>query len=154
MKKSKIYTKTGDKGETSLVGGQRILKCSDRIELYGEVDELNSYIGVAISLGIKNKELESHLLEIQKKLFNLGSVLACISDEHDKFNLHKISQIDVDKIEESIDNLNQELPVLKNFILPGGTTQSVTFELIRRLCCPLAREKLAEENLVLQHLHR
>ncbi|MBE9491960.1 MAG: cob(I)yrinic acid a,c-diamide adenosyltransferase [Bacteroidetes bacterium] len=115
----KIYTKTGDKGETSLIGGTRVLKYNLRIETYGTVDELNAFIGL-----IRDQDIERHyktvLIEIQNRLFTLGSLLA---RDHEKNTTRKISQIldkDVEFLEREIDAMNKELKPVNSFILPGG----------------------------------
>ncbi len=112
----KIYTKTGDKGETSLIGGTRVPKFHDRIEAYGTVDELNSYIGL-IRDQLTSKHYQDVLLEIQDRLFTAESLLAC--DKEVK-TLPKIKEEDVLLLENEIDEMNAELPELHSFILPGG----------------------------------
>lgn len=121
---SKVYTKTGDKGLTGLVSGQRVSKSDFRLETYGEVDHLNSMIGALIQHLNSNKIFndDSQFLEnIQNKLFNLGSLLACPTEERAKFKLTEICEDDVNAIEKRIDLIETELPPLSNFILPGGS---------------------------------
>lgn len=111
----KIYTKTGDSGETGLVSGTRVSKSNQRIDLYGEVDELNSLIGFL------NSEVSIQLhLKIQSELFNLGSLLACEFEKRKEYNLPIVSSEIIKELEASIDEMNKDLPKLKNFILPGG----------------------------------
>ncbi len=111
----KIYTKSGDAGKTSLIGGSRVSKGNLRIDLYGEVDELNSFLG---SLRLIHDDT---LLEtIQNQLFCLGSLLACEPSKKEEFKLPPISNEIVSKIEASIDQMNTTLDELKNFILPSG----------------------------------
>lgn len=114
----KIYTKTGDKGETSLIGGTRVPKHHLKIEAYGTVDELNSHIGI-IRDSFEDSKTRQLLLEIQNILFVIGSHLA----EDKKVSKMKLPEIEahgVEKLEEAIDQMNELLPELKNFILPGG----------------------------------
>lgn len=134
MKKSKVYTKTGDQGETGLVSGNRTLKSDARIELYGELDELNSRIGLACSeLGADKsfKDTVDFLHHVQSAIFDLGSNLACEVENREKFMLPKISQAFVEEIELQIDKLDSDLPPLKNFILPGGTRMASVIHLCR-----------------------
>jgi cob(I)alamin adenosyltransferase len=122
---AKIYTKTGDKGETSLVGGQRVKKYHDRIHLYGEVDELNSFLGLLISnLEGAQYELQESLTFIQRELFELGSNLATVVSDQEKFNLKPINEKTVKFLEDKIDQYQKDLKPLKNFILPGGSKAS------------------------------
>jgi cob(I)alamin adenosyltransferase len=139
----KIYTKTGDKGQTALVSGKRISKDDNRIELYGEVDELNSFIGVVVS-----KAEVPFLKRIQNELFNLGSLLACESENWAKFNLPVLSESIVQSIEEQIDEIQKELPALKNFILPGGSEASAATHVCRVVCRRVERNLIsfAREN--------
>ncbi len=127
----KIYTKTGDKGETSLFGGQRVWKDDLRIETYGTVDELNSLIGVAVT-EIVYEELIEVLQRIQNRLFTVGADLATPIEK----NLH-IKRVDnsfIDECEKDIDNFNSKIPELKEFILPGGTKGSAMLHLCRTVC--------------------
>ncbi len=114
----KIYTKTGDKGKTSLFGGRGASKNSLRIKSYGEVDELNSYIGTILSQS-KTGEINSRLLRVQNELFVLGTDLATPQDV--KINVPRISKPFVTRLEKDIDFLQKKLPQIKNFILPGGS---------------------------------
>lgn len=134
MKKSKVYTKTGDKGETGLVSGTRILKSDSRIDLYGELDELNSRIGFScshLSLDLEFQETVNFLHHIQSAIFDLGSNLACEVENRAKFNLPQLSDEFVRELELEIDRLDHELPALKNFILPGGTVTAAAIHLCR-----------------------
>jgi cob(I)alamin adenosyltransferase len=128
----KIYTKTGDSGTTSLLGGARISKAHIRIEAYGTVDEFNSYIGLLIDQPVNNSRA-AFLKEIQDRLFTLGALLA---SEPGKDNIVKpdLFESDVEALEEAIDKMNDSLPMLKSFILPGGH-QSVSFCHIARCIC-------------------
>lgn len=132
MKKSKIYTRTGDEGKTGLVSGNRIIKSDLRIDLYGDLDELNSRIGFACSyLNNKFKGEINFLHTIQSALFDLGSNMACEFENRDKFKLPQISNHLIEEMEKEIDRMDAELEPLKNFILPGGSLASSAFHLAR-----------------------
>ena len=119
MKKSIIYTRTGDKGTTSLVGGQRVSKAHDRIESYGTVDELNSFIGLLITA--LNDEKDTDFLSfIQHKLFTIGSYLATDQATTELKIESKVTPESIERIEREIDRLDNELPKMHAFILPGG----------------------------------
>jgi cob(I)alamin adenosyltransferase len=134
VSKSKIYTKTGDLGDTSLVSGNRAPKSDQRIDLYGELDELNSRIGVACSY-MQGMTEEQRVLEflhqIQSCIFNLGSNLACEAENREKFKLPQISEDFMGQIEAEIDYMDEKLEPLKNFILPGGTKSAAFVHLCR-----------------------
>jgi cob(I)alamin adenosyltransferase len=142
----KIYTKTGDKGTTALFGGTRVPKHDLRIESYGTVDELNSYIGLIRDQKIDSKTIES-LLKIQNELFTLGAMLATppekevLKNGKQRLNIPKINNSSIEFLEEEIDTMNLELPPMTNFILPGGN-QTVSFCHISRCVCRRA-ERLA-----------
>lgn len=127
----KIYTKTGDKGETSLLGGTRVSKSHIRIEAYGNVDELNSHVGL-----LRDQLLPQHdiqiLLEIQDRLFTIGSLLA--ADTKLKMKIPGLFPADVTFLEKEIDKMNEILPEMRSFILPGGH-QVVSFCHIARCIC-------------------
>ncbi len=114
----KIYTKTGDAGTTSLVGGKRVSKCSPRLEAYGTVDELNSHLGLLLSIGVGEPDAEL-LRWVQNKLFDLGALLA--TEPESKYQPAGLSQDDVERLEGAIDRIDALLPQLRCFILPGGT---------------------------------
>lgn len=144
----KIYTKTGDKGQTSLIGGTRVPKHHLRIESYGTVDELNSYIGL-----IRDQQISEHqqqvLKEIQDRLFTIGSMLAS-DPEKSKMKIPDLHTEDIELLEKEIDAMNEELPELRHFILPGGA-QSVSFCHLARCVCRRAERicvHLSEESLV------
>lgn len=143
MKKSKIYTRGGDKGETSLVSGERTSKSSESVDLYGDVDELNSSIGYSLTLIGSNHFLENEikiLLEVQYNLFNLGSRLACNPDMWEKYKLAQVDESLIVKIENSIDKLDSEMPSLKYFILPGGVPSAAYLHLTRTFCRKVERK--------------
>lgn len=134
MKKSKIYTRTGDKGETALVSGKRISKADARIELYGELDELNSRLGVVCTLTAQENKfqaIETFLLKLQSLAFDLGSNLACEPSERATYKLPQIPHPFIAELEAEIDRLEQELEPLKHFILPGGSVASAHTHLAR-----------------------
>jgi cob(I)alamin adenosyltransferase len=155
----KIYTKTGDKGQTSLWGGARVPKHHIRIEAYGTVDELNSYLGV-VRDQLQDEELKTDLKIIQDRLFTLGSILATDPEKSGKIQTPDLFESDIKQLETWIDNMESLLPELKNFILPGGH-QAVSFCHVARCVCRRA-ERLSvalNENepvneLVLQYLNR
>src|SRR5438045_6114404 len=115
----KIYTKTGDKGTTSLIGGTKVLKSDLRIEAYGTVDELNSYVGLCLDL-VADETSKKTLREIQDRLFTIGSSLACDPEKEPKMKIPDLEENDVVFLEKEIDRMNESLPEMKNFILPGG----------------------------------
>ena len=132
MKKSKIYTKTGDEGKTSLVSGNRTFKSDLRIDLYGELDELNSRIGYSYALLPEGMtEIKNFLHVIQSALFDLGSNMACEFENREKFNLPQLTEDLITQIEKEIDGMDKDLEPLKNFILPGGTAASASIHLAR-----------------------
>ena len=134
MKKSNVYTRGGDSGMTSLVGGQRVKKNDIRIEAYGTIDELNSVIGlVAACPGIPSEETDN-LRYIQNKLFNLGGYLACRPDEGTYRLEPGISREDVEKLENLTDIYDSGLEPFRTFILPGGSQAAATCHLARTVC--------------------
>jgi len=118
MKKIKVYTKTGDSGYTSLIGGTRVAKNHPRIETYGTIDELNVYTGSIRDYDIENS-LKELILEIQKKLMNISAVLAS-DTQKTKTGKLVITQKDIDWLENKIDEIEEELPPLKSLVIPGG----------------------------------
>lgn len=133
MKKSLVYTKTGDKGTTGLVGGTRVPKTHIRLEAYGTVDELNSNLGLLISYLTEEKDYE-FLLDVQHKLFAIGSHLAT---DQEKIQLHDVSIItsaDVERIEREIDAADEILPQLNSFVLPGGSSTAAICHVCRTVC--------------------
>lgn len=116
----KIYTKTGDKGSTSLIGGTKVPKSHLRIEAYGTVDELNSYIGLVKDLVHDQYKVVNLLQEIQDRLFTIGSALACDPEKEVKLKIPDLFEKDITLLEEAIDKMNEELEPMKFFILPGG----------------------------------
>ncbi len=142
MKKSKIYTKTGDSGDTSLVSGTRAPKSDSRIKLYGEADELNSRIGALVaSLRAETQFVlqMAFLEEIQSGLFDLGSNLACEAEKRSEWKLPQVKLELVQKIELNIDQMDDALEPLKNFVLPGGHTTAAQAHLCRTSCRAVER---------------
>ncbi|WP_237275363.1 cob(I)yrinic acid a,c-diamide adenosyltransferase [Tenacibaculum ovolyticum] len=161
----KIYTKTGDKGTTALFGGTRVPKHHLRIESYGTIDELNSYIGLVRDQNIDNI-LKSKLSKIQSDLFILGAMLATppeketLKNGKERLNIHKITDTSIQFLEDEIDLMNKALPQMTHFILPGGH-QTVSFCHIARCVCRRAERlsvALNEEEhvsgVVLMYLNR
>lgn len=127
----KIYTKTGDKGQTSLIGGVRVAKYHPRIEAYGTIDELNSHLGYLLATALP--EADKKLLQnIQDRLFTVGSLLA--SAPESKMIVPDLTEEDIHVLEVRMDVLNEELPELKNFILPGGTKDAAMCHIARCVC--------------------
>jgi cob(I)alamin adenosyltransferase len=144
----KIYTKTGDKGFTSLIGGTRVAKYHLRIESYGTVDELNSYIGLIRDQDIAGDDKEI-LKQIQDRLFTIGSCLAA-DPERSKMVIPDLHMQDVELLEKEMDSMNEQLPELRHFILPGGSN-AISFCHIARCICRRAERitvELATESIV------
>jgi cob(I)alamin adenosyltransferase len=137
---NKVYTKTGDKGKTSLVGGQRLPKHAPRIEAYGTLDELMAHlgslrvsVGEAFPVGKDREWFDDVLLRVQHELFNLGSILATLpEDVHPK--QPTIRQADIAALERDIDQVNDELPALRSFVLPGGNRANSDCHVCRTVC--------------------
>lgn len=136
----KIYTKRGDSGETSLFGGDRVSKSNERIEAYGTVDELNSFVGLASSYNLSDRGTES-LRKVQELLFTLGADLA--TPPSAKTRIERIQENDITYLEEQIDELEKELEPLKNFILPGGSQAGATLHTARTICRRAERAAVA-----------
>lgn len=133
----KIYTKTGDDGTTGLLGGSRVRKCDARIDCYGTIDELNAAIGVALVAIEAAPQLSAcvdPLRLVQYDLFNLGSHLATPDESPYKANLPFLDETMINRLEMQIDAGENELPPLRNFILPGGTEASARLHLARTIC--------------------
>lgn len=128
----KIYTKKGDNGTTGLIGGTRILKSSLRIEAYGTIDELNSYIGLVRDQDI-NEHYKKQLIEIQDRLFTIGSSLAA-DPEKSTMKIPDLKASDIEALEKWMDEMEEALPEMKNFVLPGGH-QTVSFCHVARCVC-------------------
>jgi cob(I)alamin adenosyltransferase len=154
----KVYTKTGDKGQTSLIGGTRVPKHHIRIESYGTVDELNSHIGL-----IRDQQIDAHaietLIEIQDRLFTIGSSLASDPGKS-KMKIPDLKEEDITLLEQEMDKMDESLPEMKSFVLPGGHT-TVSYCHIARCVCRRAERlviHLSESEevsaLVIKYLNR
>jgi cob(I)alamin adenosyltransferase len=137
---NRIYTKGGDKGETALAGGQRVPKDSARIEAYGTVDELNAFIGLAcVTCGQETAnagrlgKLGHILLRVQHELFNLGSQLSTLPKDL-RPKQARITPAEIEQLEHEIDEMNEELPALRSFVLPGGTRLNAELHTARTVC--------------------
>jgi cob(I)alamin adenosyltransferase len=128
----KIYTKTGDKGKTSLLTGKRVSKNHPRIEAYGSIDELNSFIGLLRSNAL-NANDSLFLEQIQNNLFSIGSLLA-MDEKRPEFGLKEINPFDIQQIENEIDEITLLLPKLKSFIIPGGSQAIASCHVCRSVC--------------------
>jgi cob(I)alamin adenosyltransferase len=128
----KIYTKTGDKGTTALIGGTRVPKYDDRIEVYGTIDELNAFIGLLRDQDV-DYQSKKMLIEIQDRLFTLESLVALDPDKK-MDNLPQLKDSDVVLLEKEIDKMNEQLPPLTAFILPGGHQVVSTTHICRTIC--------------------
>jgi cob(I)alamin adenosyltransferase len=156
----KIYTKTGDKGTTSLIGGTKVPKSHLRIEAYGTVDELNSYLGLARDL-VADENTRRIILEVQDRLFTIGSSLACDPIKEPKMRIPDLKPEDIILLEKEMDQMNEVLPEMKSFILPGGHPVVSQLHVARcvcrraeRCCVRLELESLEVEPLILQYLNR
>lgn len=143
MKKSKVYTRTGDAGKTSLVGGTKVLKSEAQIAAYGNIDELNSHIGYLRSVMPTAHEEHPFLQELQNELFVLGSLVATESDKRELFKLPKLKFELVSKMEQRIDEIDSELEPLKNFIIPMGGQASTYTHVVRTVCRRTERSLVA-----------
>jgi len=142
----KIYTKTGDAGETGLIGGPRVRKSDPRVEAYGELDELNATLGVASS-GCEDVELGGHLARIQDQIFTLGSELASPHDTPAHARVPVVEPAWISALEQAIDAWEEELPPLRLFILPGGSRLGAALHLSRCVCRRAERRIVALSTL-------
>lgn len=156
----KIYTKTGDKGNTSLIGGTKIPKSHIRIETYGTVDELNCWIGFLRDLLTDQAKIDL-LKEIQDRLFTIGSSLACDPEKETKLKIPDLHETDIVLLEKNIDAMNEVLAPMKYFILPGGHTTISKMHIARcvcrraeRLCVSMQVENQFVEPLVIKYINR
>lgn len=141
---NRVYTRKGDKGQTALVGGQKVSKASLRIRTYGDVDELNSFVGQARQRIVDSGDerlvpLANSLRRVQHELFNLGSILATLpEDQHPK--QPRVREIDVERLESDIDKANEILGPLRSFVLPGGSMLNTDLHVCRTICRRVERE--------------
>ncbi|MBN9299560.1 MAG: cob(I)yrinic acid a,c-diamide adenosyltransferase [Filimonas sp.] len=156
----KIYTKTGDKGKTSLIGGTKVPKSDIRIDSYGTVDELNSYIGL-----VSDQVVDAHsitiLREIQDRLFTIGSSLACDPDKEPLMKIPDLKEEDIALLESEIDKMNEVLPPMKSFLLPGGHVAVSTAHVARcvcrraeRICVTMQEQGQFIEPIVIKYINR
>jgi cob(I)alamin adenosyltransferase len=156
----KIYTKTGDLGKTSLIGGTKVAKSHSRIDAYGTVDELNSYMGL-LGDHLTDEKTKRDLREIQDRLFTIGSSLACDPDKELKLTIPDLLETDILFLEKEIDAMHALLPPMKFFVLPGGHVAISTAHVARCVCrraercCVLMMEQdLFVDALVIKYLNR
>ena len=156
----KIYTKAGDQGKTSLIGGTRVPKSHIRIESYGTVDELNSFIGLLNDLVVDEK-ITADLKEIQDRLFTVGSSLACDPEKESVLRIPDLKEEDILRLETAMDAMNEVLAPMKSFIIPGGHQAISTAHIARcvcrraeRWCVNMQEEDLFVETLVIKYLNR
>lgn len=156
----KIYTKTGDLGQTSLIGGTRVPKSHLRIESYGTVDELNSFIGL-LGDQFSDNRTSNFLKEIQDRLFTIGSSLACDPEKEPKMKLPDLNDQDIKLMEEEIDEMNKVLAPMKSFILPGGSMAISAAHIARcvcrraeRNCVNMLEQQMFVDALVIKYLNR
>lgn len=156
----KIYTKTGDKGQTSLIGGTRVSKGHIRIESYGTVDELNSYLGL-LNDTLHDDVITLSIRTIQDRLFTIGAELATSPIKEVKMKLPDLHQEDLDYLEKEMDMMNEQLPEMRNFILPGGQQAASVAHIARcvcrkaeRLCVVLQEQEPLSSDLIIPYLNR
>lgn len=156
----KIYTKTGDLGKTSLIGGTKVPKNHIRIETYGTVDELNSFIGL-IGDHVADVHTKKILNEIQDRLFTVGSSLACDPEKEPKMKIPDFREADIALLEKEMDKMNETLPAMKFFVLPGGHVSVSTIHIARcvcrrceRLCVNMQQHDMFVEPLVIKYINR
>lgn len=157
---TKIYTKTGDGGSTSLIGGTKVPKSDLRIDAYGTVDELNSWIGL-INDQINTAEFKNELKDIQDRLFTIGSSLACDAEKEPKMKLPDLHESDIKLLEVKIDEMTAQLPPMKSFILPGGHVTVSSIHICRTVCrraerliVGMKQQDLFVDEKVIQYLNR
>jgi len=160
---NKVYTKTGDSGLTSIVGGHKLSKSNLRINTFGEIEELNAHISlciIEISTNVDDCSSEvNYLQRVQHELFNLGNMIATLPEDFNS-QMPAIDEFDLIYMEDKIDLLNKDLPTLNSFILPGGSDLSVKFHIARSICrrCERLAVQLSEiekiDNFIIKYLNR
>jgi cob(I)alamin adenosyltransferase len=159
MKKSAVYTKTGDKGTTSLVGGKRVAKAHVRLDAYGTTDELNSFVGFLIE-EIDDEHDRKILSFVQHKLFTAGSYLATETEAMPPKAASIITEKDISVLENEMDRMDSELPPLRQFVLPGGSESAARAHICRTVCRRTERciykvkEEYPVDDLVLMFVNR
>lgn len=155
----KIYTKTGDKGETGLFGGSRVSKADLRVEAYGTVDELNSVLAVVIEYVGQTNVSVDRLFSVQDMLFRIGSHLASLDNPKSEY-LPELNPLEIERLENEIDDLTNDLPPLKNFILPGGCLSNAYCHMARSVCRRAERRVVGLDSsldsvaFIIQYLNR
>ncbi len=157
---SKIYTKTGDAGKTSLIGGTKVPKSHIRIQAYGTIDELNAFTGL-LNDQISDTHSREMLLEIQDRLFTIGSSLACDPDKEIAMKIPDLKESDILLLETEIDQMNAKLPEMKSFILPGGHVSVSSAHICRTICrraerliVELDENEHLDQPLIIKYLNR
>jgi cob(I)alamin adenosyltransferase len=157
---SKIYTKTGDAGKTSLIGGTKVPKSHIRIQAYGTIDELNAFTGL-LNDQISDTHSREMLLEIQDRLFTIGSSLACDPDKEIAMKIPDLKESDILLLETEIDQMSAKLPEMKSFILPGGHVAVSTAHICRTICRRAERliveldgKEHLDQPLIIKYLNR
>lgn len=156
----RVYTKTGDKGTTALIGGTRVGKDDLRIEAYGDVDELNSFLGL-LADSIQDEELRPWLLKIQLELFDAGSALATDPHKEQRMKLPEFTEDKITDLEQKIDKMEEQTPKIRHFILPGGHPAASMAHVCRSVCRRAERSCIRLQNngeptpeLVIKYLNR
>ncbi len=155
----RIYTKTGDQGKTSLIGGTKVSKADLRIESYGTVDELNSFVGLCKDL-LKELTATDTLQEIQDRLFTIGAELACDPGKTTKISIPDLHERDIGLLEKEIDQMESVLEPLKTFILPGGHPSVSHIHIARTICrraercCVRLAHETTVEPIIIKYLNR
>ena len=156
----KIYTKTGDQGKTSLIGGTKVSKSNIRIESYGTVDELNSHIGY-VSDVIEDEKSILNLREIQDRLFTIGSTLACDPEKDTKMKIPDLHEEDIVFLEHEMAKMNEVLPEMRSFLLPGGHISVSSAHIARcvcrraeRICVQMQEDNLDISPIIIKYLNR
>ncbi len=155
----KVYTKTGDKGMTSLIGGARVAKNDVRLETYGTIDELNSYIGLLRSY-ISEEDIRDVIVDIQNQLFNVGSYLATDTTISEMRSNIKLEEVKIELLEDEMDKLEQALPPLTGFVLPGGHPATGFCHIARTVCRRAERriigmsDQYEIDNWIIRYLNR
>lgn len=157
---TRIYTKIGDHGSTSLIGGTKVPKSNIRIDSYGTIDELNSFLGL-VGDYLDDNSTKAILKEIQDRLFTIGSSLACDPDKETLMKIPDLKEEDVKLLENEMDKMSEVLPAMKNFILPGGHVAVSAVHIARcvcrraeRLCVDMKESGGFVEPLVIKYLNR